>query len=74
MLKIFFFRPDILLFRTSDIMTMYPSPTLPLSERFQVETAAVAVPKVETQAEAAKSHFGGRVQVGGHVAGGLRIS
>ncbi len=55
-------------------MTMYPSPTLPLSERFQVETAAVAVPKVETQAEAAKSHFGGRVQVGGHVAGGLRIS
>jgi len=40
----------------------------------KVETAAVAAPKAETQAEAAKSHFGGRVQVGGHTPGGLKIS
>ena len=50
-----------------------PTAATSLSDQ-QVETAAVAAPKVETQAEAAKSHFGGRVQVGGHTPGGLKIS
>ena len=52
-----------------------PTARTPRSVPFiQVETAAVAAPKAETQAEAAKSHFGGRVQVGGHTPGGLKIS
>eukprot|EP00277_Geminigera_cryophila_P018813 CAMPEP_0179437966 /NCGR_PEP_ID=MMETSP0799-20121207/21763_1 /TAXON_ID=46947 /ORGANISM="Geminigera cryophila, Strain CCMP2564" /LENGTH=238 /DNA_ID=CAMNT_0021219239 /DNA_START=12 /DNA_END=728 /DNA_ORIENTATION=+ len=38
------------------------------------DTAATSAPKAPTQTEDAKSHFGGRVQVGGHSPGGLRIS
>jgi len=39
----------------------------------KVETSASAAPKLAQEA-AAKSHFGGRVQVGGHNPGGLRLS